>query len=138
MGVGHESEGVGGFDACGRAVEFQMVLAVAEALREEFGVYIDAHPGGEGNEAGVVNRGFRVMAGVILGGIVSPGDDPVAVLTWALRQFALRRLAELGVDGGLAERLLGSEPGLGDCWLAYLALAPATIMEELIRDRTVE
>ena len=38
MGVGDESGGVGDLEAYCRTAEFQMVLAVAEALREEFGV----------------------------------------------------------------------------------------------------
>ena len=33
--------------------ELRSVLQIAEALREEFGVSIDAHPGGDGTEAGV-------------------------------------------------------------------------------------
>jgi hypothetical protein len=38
--------------------ESRSVLVIAEALREEFSVSIDAHPGGDGTEAGVVNRAF--------------------------------------------------------------------------------
>ena len=38
------------FDAYGRTVEFSLVLGIAQALREEFGADVDAHPGGPGNE----------------------------------------------------------------------------------------
>jgi hypothetical protein len=38
--------------------ELRSVLVIAEALREEYSVSIDAHPGGDGTEAGVVNRAF--------------------------------------------------------------------------------
>ncbi len=107
------------------------VLAIAEALREEFGVAIDAHPGGEGNEAGSVNRAFQVAARVIIAEVVSE-DDLAILLTHMLRQAALRWLAELGVRPEQADVLVSSEPKLGDSWLAYLALAPISVIDELL------
>lgn len=133
MGTEHEGGEPDRFDDYARTVEFHMILAVAEALRAEFGVTIDAHPGGVDAEAGDVNRALLAMARVIIEGVISPGDDPAAVLTWALRQAALRRLVELGVVGPRAEALLDMEPGLGDRWLAYLTLAPGTVIEDLMR-----
>jgi hypothetical protein len=133
MDIGNESEGAGGLDAFGRTAEFRAVVAVAEALREEFGVGIDAHPGGVGNEAGIVNRAFRAVARVILRAVVSEDDDLAAVVTWVLRQAALRRLADLGMEKGVVDRLLVMGPGLGDGWLAYLALAPEVVISDLIR-----
>ena len=112
--------------------EFQMVLAVAVALRAEFGVTIDAHPGGEDADAGVVNRALRATARVILAGAVFSIGDLAAVESRALQRAARLRLVELGMDGGRAEHLLEMEPGLGDSWLAYLALAPATVIQDLI------
>jgi hypothetical protein len=120
------------FDAYEHTAEFQVVLAVAEALREEFGITIDAHPGGEGTEAGVVNRALRAAARRILQGTVTPPEDLPLVLTWALRRAALRRLVEHGVDEGRAEGLIDLEPGLGDRWLAYLALAPTSVVDDLL------
>jgi len=108
------------------------VLAIAEALREEFGVSIDAHPGGEGTEAGSVNRALRVAARVIVAEVVSEGD-PATVLTHVLRQAALRWLTELGVRPEQAEVLVSSEPKLGDRWLAYLALAPGSVIDDLTK-----
>ena len=119
-------------EAFERTVEVGLILGIAEALREEFGVGIDAHPGGVGNEAGVVNRAFRSAAKRILRSIVPKGGDLAGVLTWVLRLAALRRLAEAGVVGQRAEILLGSEPGLGDAWLAYLGLAPASVLDDLL------
>lgn len=87
------------------------VLAIAEALREEFGVGIDAHPGGERTEVGSVNRAFRVAARVIVGEVIPEGRDPTTILTNVLRQAALRWLAELGVRLEDAEVLLGTEVG---------------------------
>ncbi len=104
-------------------------------MRLEFGEAIDAHPGGVGTEAGVVNRAFRLATYAILKGAGSLEDEPAAVLGWVLRHVALGRLHELGVVGPRAEGLLDLEPGLGDAWLAYLALAPATVIEDLIRER---
>jgi hypothetical protein len=112
---------------------FSMVLALAEALRAEFGVEIDAHPGGVGNDAGTVNRAFRAASAVVLQGAGSSEDDLAALLTWVLRQTALRRLDELGVAEPRAEELLDLEPALGDHWLAYLVLAPATVVDDLLR-----
>ncbi len=106
------------------------VLVIAEALREEFGVSIDAHPGGEGTEAGSVNRAFRAAARVIVAEVVSEGD-PATMLTHLLRQAALRWLAELGVRPEQAEVLVSSEPKLGDSWLGYLALAPVSVIDDL-------
>jgi hypothetical protein len=104
-----------------------IVLALAQALREEFGVGIDAHPGGEGNEAGSVNRAFLAATRTI----VATGDDPATVVTHVLRQAALRRLTEHGVGGDHTEVLVASEPNLGDQWLAYLALAPGSVIDDL-------
>jgi len=109
----------------------RIVLAIAQALRNEFGVSIDAHPGGEGTEAGAVNRAFRAAATVIVAGVVSE-DDPVILLTHMLLEAALRWMAELGVRPDQAESLVSSEPKLGDSWLAYLTLAPISVIDELL------
>jgi hypothetical protein len=110
----------------------RMVLVIAEALRGEFGVGIDAHPGGEGIEAGSVNRAFHAAVRMIVGAVTTEGDDPATVLTHVLRQVALRRLTELGVRPEQAEVLICSEPKLGDRWLACLALAPASVIDDLL------
>jgi hypothetical protein len=123
------------FDEYERAREFRLILGIAEALRQEFGVGIDAHPGGQGTEAGVVNRAFRAAVRLILQAIVTPSDDLPLVLTRTLRQAALRRLAELGLSEGQAECLLDSEPGLGNRWLAYLVLAPAGVISDAMGER---
>ena len=119
-------------EAYGQTVEVGLILRVAEAFRGAFGVGIDAHPGGEGNEAGVVNRSFRVAARVILQPIVPSRGDLNLVVTWALRQAALRRLDLSGVVARRADALLDSDSGLGDAWLAYLALAPDAVIDDLL------
>jgi hypothetical protein len=107
--------------------KLRSVLVIAEALRDEFGVSIDAQPGGDGIEAGAVNRAFRVIVRVI----VSEADDPAITVTHLLHETALRRLTELGVGLEQAEVLVQSEPNLGDSWVAYLALAPISIIDDL-------
>jgi len=109
----------------------RLVLAIAEALRDEFGVAIDAHPGGEGIEAGDVNRAFLVAVRTIIGFVATEGDDPAIILTHVLRLAALRRLTDLGVPPEQAEVLVCSEWKLGDRWLTYVALAPATVIDDL-------
>ena len=74
---------------------------------------------------------------VILGTIVPTGEDVDDVVTCVLRRSALLRLGEVGVDGGRAAGLLDSEPGLGDAWLACVALAPASVLVDLIDDEIV-
>jgi hypothetical protein len=109
----------------------RIVLTIARALRDEFGVGIDAHPGGEGIEAGAVNSAFLAAATTIVAEVVTEGDDPATVVTHVLRQAALRWLAELGVRPEQAEVLVRYEPRLGDRWLAYLALAPGAVIDDL-------
>ena len=121
-----------GYEAYEQTVEVGLILGIAEALRAEFGDSIDAHPGGLGSEAGVVNRAFRAAATRILKTIVPIGEDLDDVVTFVLRRSALLRLSEVGVDGGRAAALLDSEPGLGDAWLACVTLAPASVLEDLI------
>jgi hypothetical protein len=53
------------------------------------------------------------------------------VLTWALRLAALKRLGKFDVVGQRAEALLGLGMGLGDAWLAYVALAPAEVIGDI-------
>lgn len=120
------------FDEYERTREFRLILGIAEALRQEFGVGIDAHPGGQWTEAGVVNRAFRAAARRIVQAIITSADDMPLVLTRTLRQAARRILAEMGLSDEQAEGLLESEPGLGDRWSAYLALAPAEVVYDLI------
>lgn len=108
------------------------IRMIAETMRSEFGYAIDAHPGGVGTEAGAINRAFRMAAWVILKEAGSPEDDLAGVRVRVLRQVALGRLHELGLIGPRAEAMLDLEPGLGDAWLAYVALAPATVIDDLL------
>jgi hypothetical protein len=121
-----------GYQAYERTIEVGLILGIAEALRNEFGTGIDAHPGGVGNEAGVVNRAFRAAALRILKTIVPRGEDMDDVVTWVLRLAARRRLAEVGVVDQHVEALIDMEPGLGDAWLAYVALMPGAVIRELV------
>jgi hypothetical protein len=108
------------------------IQMIAETMRAEFGVSIDAHPGGVGVEAGTMNRALRISAWVILVDAGNEGDDSFAVQGWVLRQVALGRLYDLGLIGPRAESLLDQEPKLGDAWLAYIALAPESVIDDLM------
>ena len=119
------------FDEYEQTREFSLILGIAEALREEFGVGIDAHPGGQGTEAGVVNRAFLAAARIILQASVTPLNDEPLALTRTLLLVARRNLIELGVGDEQADNLLDSEPGFGDHWLAYLSLAPSSVVNDL-------
>lgn len=112
--------------------EFEVMVRMAEVLRREFGVGIDAHPGGPGSEAGTINRAYRPVARVVLNGVVPPAERSV-VLTRALRRAAEWRLSELDVVGDDAQKLLDSEPKLGEAWLAYLALASEEVIDDLTK-----
>ena len=68
---------------------------------------------------------------MILGEVIPP-DEMSRTMTRMLKGAALRRLSELDLARGAAERVLDSEPGLGDGWLTYLALAPASVIEEFL------
>ena len=120
------------FEEYGRTREFHMILEIAESLREEFGTGIDAHPGSTTVEAGQVNRTFRIAANCILKSIVADEGEFRGLLTWVMRRAALRRLEASGVSAKVATTLVDLEPGLGDSWLAYLALAPKTVIEDLL------
>ena len=117
-----------------QTVEVRLILEIAQSVRDEFGVTIDAHPGGKGSEAGVVNRAFRAAASRLLMTIVPAGEDMEGVETWAFRHAALRRLGVAGIAEEQARSLLNSEPRLGDLWLAYLSLAPISVIEDLLHD----
>ena len=109
-----------------------IVLSLAEELRKEFGVGIDAHPGGLGIEAGDVNRAFRAGVKAIIAHCATGGDDPATALTHVLREVARRRLTDFGLRPDEAEVCISSEPKLGDQWFAYLGLAPKSVINDLI------
>jgi hypothetical protein len=88
---------------------------------------------GKGSRGGSVNTAFRAAARAIVIRYSTEGDDTTTLLTHVLRQAALRWLTDLGVRPEQAEVLVSSEPQLGDRWLAYLALAPVSVIEDLIR-----
>ncbi len=120
------------FDAYGRTVEFRIVLGIAAALREEFGADVDAHPGGPGTEAGQVNRAYQVVARIALKAIDPPREYLPGLVSWALRQAARRRFIGDRLPGAVIEALLDAEPALGDAWPAYLALAPPSVIRDLL------
>jgi hypothetical protein len=63
--------------------------------------------------------------------MVQDGDRPTTVVTYLLREAALRWLAELGVGPEQAEVVVSTEANLRDRWLAYMALAPISVIDDL-------
>ena len=120
------------FEAYRGTAEFRLILAIAETWREEFGAGIDAQPGGIGTEAGQINRAFQETAWCILRGIAPCEADLPALVTWVLMQAARQRLETAGIPISVVENLVGSEPARGDAWYAYLALAPETVIQDLL------
>jgi hypothetical protein len=113
-----------------------LIEAVAEALRDELGASIEEQPGIHSpDEAGQVNRAFRLMVRTILRpGVPSDADLP-ATLSDILGRVARRRL-ELGLlDAREVEHLLGLEFDGRDDWLAFLILAPWSEIEFLLETR---
>jgi hypothetical protein len=84
-------------------------------------------------EAGSVNRAFWTAARVIVANVTPERHGPAIILKRLLREVALRWLAVLGVGPEHAEFLVCSEPKLRDSWLAYLALAPISVIDDLTR-----
>lgn len=114
----------------------ERIEAIAAALREELGVPIEEQPGfRHADEAGQVNRAFRVMARIILLAGTPVDEDPAALLGDALRRLARRRLESGLLDAREVEHLLRLEFQGRDDWLAYLILAPWSEVEHLLETR---
>jgi hypothetical protein len=114
----------------------ELIEAIAAALREELGVPIEDQPGfHDADEAGQVNRAFRIVARTILR-IDHPVDDDLASrLSDALRRLARRRL-EIGLlDGREVEHLLMLEADGRDDWQAFLILTACSEIEYVLETR---
>src|SRR4051794_37576368 len=96
-------------DEYGQPAAFRLVLGIVEALRGEFGAEIDAHPGGVGVEAGVVNRLLRVVVSCTLRSKQTSDVDLPVVKTRVLRQTALLHLEQAGIIGPRANAVLNHE-----------------------------
>jgi hypothetical protein len=113
-----------------------LIEAIAGAIREELGVPIEEQPGfHDPDEAGQVNRAFRVMVRTILRPGIPATQDLPAASSDVLRRLARRRL-EIGLlDAREVEHLLGLEFDGRDDWLAYLILTPWSEIEHLLETR---
>jgi hypothetical protein len=114
----------------------ELIEAVAAALREELGVPIEDQPGfHDADEAGQVNRAFRIVARTILR-IDHPADDELASrLSDALRWLAQRRLEMSLLDAREVEHLLMLESDGRDDWLGFLILTAWSEIEHLLETR---
>jgi hypothetical protein len=114
----------------------ELIEAIAAALRAELGVPIEDQPGfHDADEAGQVNRAFRIVARTILR-IDHPADDDLGSrLSDALRRLARRRLENGLLDAREVERLLMLEADGRDDWQAFLMLTAWSEIEHLLETR---
>ena len=116
--------------------DLALLEAVAAALREELGVPIEEQPGfRDPEEAGQVNRAFRVIIRTILRASHPEDEDLAYQLSDALRRLARRRL-ELGLlDPPEVEHLVKLELDGREDWMTYLILTPCSEVEHLLETR---
>jgi hypothetical protein len=114
----------------------ELIEAIAVALREGLEVPIEEQPSfHDADEAGQINRAFRVAAWTVLE-TTHPADDDLGVrLSDALRWLARRRL-EMGLlDDREVEHLLMLEADGRDDWQAFLILTSWSEIEHLLETR---
>lgn len=123
-------------DADEQAIEFQLVLDLAGALRAELGTWVEDQPGGpDPAGAGQVNRAYRAAARYLLGTAAPPGADLASLLGRTLARAARRRLAGGGLADAEVEYLHGHAEGGGrDDWYAFVLLAPWEEVLHLLGD----
>ncbi len=115
--------------------DLALLDAVAAALRAELGDAIEQQPGFHNpDEAGQVNRAFRVVVRLILRPETPREDDP-NLLSDTLRRLARRRLKAGLLATHEIEHLLPLEHQGRDDWLAYLILTPWPEIEHLLDTR---
>jgi hypothetical protein len=103
--------------------EFRLILEIADALRTELGTLMEEQPAfRDPDEAGQLNRAFRIVARCILQTAALPGEVLAERLTSTLSQAARQRLERGGLNGRQVEQLLTMEPPGRDDWLAFLIL----------------
>jgi hypothetical protein len=113
------------FDACEQTPEFRLIEMIAGTIRSELGDEVEVCPGlHTPEEAEPLNRVFRALVRRILEPLAAPGQDFPSLVTWALRQLVVRRLAAGGLNATQIRILLDLEPGVPDDWLTFLLLVP--------------
>jgi hypothetical protein len=126
-------------DTCDPPDNLALFAAIAASLRDELGVAIEAQPGFQSpDEAGQVNRAFRVMVRTIRREGGPAGDDPPASPSEVLRRLAPQRLEAGLLDAREVDHLLALEFGGRDDWLAYLVLVPGSEIDHLLETRGLD
>jgi hypothetical protein len=123
-------------DGYEKTVEFSLVARIATALRNELAGDMDEYPAHhDPDEAGRLNRAFRIMARTILSTIVPPSEEIATIVTWALNRIARQRIAEAGLGELEVTFLLGREPATRDDWIAFLILTSNEELRHVLRER---
>jgi hypothetical protein len=113
-----------------------LIESIASALRDELRVPIEEQPGfHHPDEAGQVNRAFRVMVRTILRAGVPEDQDLSAMLSDVLRRLARRRLEAGLLDAREVEHLLRLELDGRDDWLTCLIPTADSEIEHLLETR---
>lgn len=111
------------YDAYQGIAEFSLVARIAMALLEDLASDMDKYPPHhDPDEAGQLNRAFRILFRRIVCLIVSPSDGLAWVVTWILTRIACHRLAEVKLSEGQASFLLCLEPASRDNSTRFLIL----------------
>jgi hypothetical protein len=100
-----------------------LILEIAEARRAELDAMMEEQPGfRDPDEAGELNRAFRIVARCILRTAIAPGGELAERLPSMLSQAACQRFEHGGLNGQQSEQLVNMEPPGRDDWLAFLIL----------------
>jgi hypothetical protein len=119
-----------------RTLEFALIQRIARALREELGSDKEDQPAlHDPDQAGQINRAFRIVTRTILSTIVPPVEDLARVLTWTLNRLVRRRLADAGLNETQAALVLGMEPASRDDWTAFLILTTTDELQQILREQ---
>jgi hypothetical protein len=103
--------------------EFRLILEIADALRTELGTLMEEQPAfRDPDDAGQLNRAFRIMARCILQTVMPLGEAPADRLTSVFLQATRERLEGSGLNDQQIQQLLNLEPPGRDDWLAFLIL----------------
>jgi hypothetical protein len=119
-----------------RTVEFALIERIATALRDELGIDKEDQPAlHDPDQAGQLNRGFRIVAREILRASVQPDEDLADGLTWVLNRLVHLRLDAARMGERQAAFLLRLQPATRDDWTAFLILTTDDELRHILSEQ---
>jgi hypothetical protein len=113
-----------------------LVAQLAKALREGLAGEMDEYPAHhDPDQAGQINRAFRIVVRTIMSTDALPSDAVGGVVTSTLNRIARQRLAEAGFDEDQAAVLLNLEDATRDDWTAFLILTSDEELRHVLREQ---